>query len=385
MRINENGIRGIFKNIIYLSFSKRMAKRLSEAEKPHVSKVVGVLLILGAILIGIGIILLVASNWQRMPSTIKLILLFTITIATYIFGWKLKFNSPKLGSTLLFLASIFVGATIFLTAQIFNFSAGTGFHLLLLLWFIAIAPLSYAFDSLPILVLSLLVFTLWMMSFIGGGQLGGIASGFQGSMLTFLFYGITLYGVGYLHTAFSRFKIPYQAYGLFFYFLSLYILLISNLYGIFDVSRALHWMFYVFFIGAILTVAITPIYITKGLGRINEFVLLIFAFLGGVIVWLISVYPQVFSSLTTTILLNVIFFLLTILAIFSGYYMGAISVINIGMFFFVLYLFYFYFTTVFVYLEKSLALIIGGIILLVLGWYLERTRKYLVGGIKNKP
>ena len=79
------------------------------------------------IFLGIGIILFVASNWSKIPDFFKLILLFGTTFVLYFVGWKLKFDTkshPKPGNALLFLASIFVGATIFLTAQIFNVKFG---------------------------------------------------------------------------------------------------------------------------------------------------------------------------------------------------------------------------------------------------------------------
>ena len=88
----------------------------SAAEEDKQSGLITVVSVLGSLLVGIGAILFVASNWDKIPNALKFILLFGTTFATYFWGWKLKFKTPsypEIGHILLFLASIFVGVTIF--------------------------------------------------------------------------------------------------------------------------------------------------------------------------------------------------------------------------------------------------------------------------------
>ena len=160
---------------------------IERGEKDHHGKLIEIVSIIGAVLVGLGIIVFVASNWQRIPSFFKLFLLFGTTFATYFAGWKLEHDThPMLGSALSLLAALFTGGTIFLTAQIFHVEANV--HWLLLLWFIAVAPLSYGLESRLILILSMFVFGGWMVAY-GKSDAAG----------AFLFYGLTLFGIGYLH------------------------------------------------------------------------------------------------------------------------------------------------------------------------------------------
>jgi hypothetical protein len=81
-------------------------KNLKKAGSSGLTTVVSVM---GALLVGIGVILFVASNWKNIPGLLKLILLFGITFATYFAGWDLKFGrrtSPKLGHAIMVFGNI---------------------------------------------------------------------------------------------------------------------------------------------------------------------------------------------------------------------------------------------------------------------------------------
>lgn len=375
-------------NIINSSQSQAILSKYGLAKKPEKVKVqkeeekhtklITVISIIGAILIGLGVIVFVASNWQEIPSFFKLIILFGTTFATYFAGWKLQHNThPKIGHSFLFLGSLFAGATIFLTAQIFHVEANV--HWLSLLWFIAIFPLSYGFDSKPTLVLSLLTFGLWMAMY---GEFEGAG--------VFLFYGLTLYGVGYLHekTKFSKFRISYQSFGLFFTLAVFYSVIVSELNIIEEIGS--HWLSYVFLITAIATIISSAFYLGRGTGKKHEFAWNLVAFVSALSVFILSLtidnIPHDLSGNLWAFLIffHIMFFLLVIATTFSGYYQRITSFVNIGLLFFVLYIGYFYFTTVFQYLPKSLALVIGGAILLGGGWYLEKKRRSIIEEIESK-
>jgi len=220
------------------------------------SKLVFAVSVLGALLIGLGMMVFVASNWQAIPAFLKLGILYGTTFTAYFAGWKIGIDTkkfPKLGDALLFLGSIMVGVTLALTAQIFNIEAN--FTRFFLIWFIAIAPLSYGFKSRSNLILSLLLFGAWLSAFMSGsGGVFNLIFGFFEGFGVFLFYGITLYGIGYLHdkTKFENFKGTYQSFGLFYTLLILYTVIVSEL-QILEES-GLHWLSYVFLATAFLTV-----------------------------------------------------------------------------------------------------------------------------------
>lgn len=48
--------------------------------------------VIGAILLGLGAIMLVASNWQTMPDIVKVLILAGSTFTAYISGYVLKYE-----------------------------------------------------------------------------------------------------------------------------------------------------------------------------------------------------------------------------------------------------------------------------------------------------
>ena len=393
------------KGIISSSQAQAILAEYGLAEKPakvsvpksdkKENKLITVISTIGALLIGLGVILFVGSNWQVIPTIAKLIILSGGTFATYFAGWKLQYSGhPKAGHSLLFLGSLFTGATIFLVAQIFNIQANI--HWLLLLWFIAVAPLSYGFNSKPTLILSLLIFAGWLGFYIGQGvNYDKVdASSIQ---ILFMFYGLTLFGVGYLHerTKFNFFSRAFQGFGMLFTLSTLYVFLISvseswNSYlrvtnqGLFPPF----WLFYVFFITALISVSASVFYMHRGKGKIHEVAWNLLAFLSVLAAWFGNpLLPNIASTGAYwgyVIIFHSIFFALVLLTIFSGYHQGISSYVNIGLLFFVLYILYLYFTTFVKYLPKSLAFIIGGIILLAGGWFLENKRREIIQQIERK-
>jgi uncharacterized membrane protein len=75
----------------------------------------------GAIVIGLGVILLFAYNWEEIPKFGKLALVFLAVIASHAGGLRLLSKPgwrPKLGEAILALGTMFYGAGIWLVAQI---------------------------------------------------------------------------------------------------------------------------------------------------------------------------------------------------------------------------------------------------------------------------
>ncbi|MAG15469.1 hypothetical protein CMO88_00235 [Candidatus Woesearchaeota archaeon] len=384
---------------------KKTQKVEYEAEEDHhhhhrSSKTIAVISTLGAILVGIGVILFVASNWRAIPDFAKIILLFGTTSATYFAGWKLKFdkpNYPAVGESLLLLASLFVGATIFLTAQIYNVPANSSF--LILLWFLAIAPLSYALSSNPILVISILTFAGWMRAELGGY----FNANFFSTMLIFLAFGISLYGAGQLHKMFekfAKFSIIYQTVGLIyilfsFFFFSLeigYRMPSTDLFGSFFAS-AIFAIFVITSIGSIVGVLVSNRSKKAGM---YEFLLLLVSFFGFAVITVVSFLKDNFMSEVTSpyrnsylqpsegfltsmfILFTLLLFVVAIGTILVGYYKGITPFVNIGIFFFVIGLAHIYLNTAYRFLPRSIALILGGIFLIAGAVYLEKKRRELI-------
>jgi len=389
----------------------KLAERSSTELKPRPgsSKVTTVISILGAVLVGMGAILFVASNWDKIPDALKMILLAGTTLSTYYAGWKLKYerkDRPALGDALLLLASIFVGVTIFLTAQILNVNADT--HWLVFLWFLSILPLGYTFNSKSILSLNIFTFILWTFFFVGSDDLS--LSIFE-IFMSYLLVGVNLYGLGQLHTRYekyARFRTIYQGFGLFFILLSYFFFSTETLYfNILTNMESTTWQvqaFSILFAITALVFMISSLRIYKQHEEVKyEFFVLLMAFLG----WVGTNALRLFrDKLTTTITegsyytytyrevdphiatalfvgFNLILIILSIASILIGYHRSTVPFINIGMFFFVLGVLNLYFTTLYGLLPRSIAFIIGGLVLIALSWYLEKKRQILIMEIKG--
>ncbi|MDY6964802.1 MAG: DUF2157 domain-containing protein [Halobacteriota archaeon] len=366
-------------------------------EEANSSRSISAISISGAILVGAGAILFIASNWEKIPRFIRLILLFGTTFGTYFTGWRLEYDTksrPILGHALIFLASILVGVTILLTAQIFHINANEEW--LILLWFLTIVPFVYAFDSKPILGLSIFTFVLWM----GLNDFFDLIIGYRVEFVTFLFYllfGICLYSLGILHNRierYSRFGVTYEGVGLFFILISYYsiILHLPNrvIFGDIDgMDWVNRFLFVLFGITALISIMVTFLRLDK-LKRVkNEFYILSIAIFGWIIIWLFNIFEDALTITTTSTypelspgasvlifsVFNLIFFVSSIGSILIGYHKKIGSFFSLGAVFFALGVLNLYFTEYYELLPRSLTFIIGGAILLGGGWYFENKRR----------
>jgi uncharacterized membrane protein len=127
-------------------------------EKEDTSKkTINIIVTIGAILIGAGIFSLIASNWQEMTRSTKVIVILISMLISYSVGWYLKekSNLPKTGQALILLGAIIYGAGIFLIAQMFNIRANwpDGF----ILWMIGVVVMAFAVESYSLFYLAILL------------------------------------------------------------------------------------------------------------------------------------------------------------------------------------------------------------------------------------
>jgi len=120
---------------------------------------------LGALVLGFGIILMIASNWDSFGDIAKLIGFLTLLIGSHASGFALAHRGyEKMASKLHFLGAGLFIAGIGLIAQIFHLhsSAGTSY----LVWAIAIAPLAFTLRNGSIALLSIIAFYVWGITYI---------------------------------------------------------------------------------------------------------------------------------------------------------------------------------------------------------------------------
>ncbi len=124
---------------------------------------------LGAVIVGLGVILLLAYNWDDLPKFVKLALLFGSMLAAHAAGARLRGQPgwrPQLGEALSLLGSVLFGANIWLVAQIYNIDEHfpNGF----LFWGLGALALAWAMDSVPQALLAVVALTVWGCTEVAG-------------------------------------------------------------------------------------------------------------------------------------------------------------------------------------------------------------------------
>ncbi len=117
---------------------------------------------LGAVIVGLGIILLLAYNWDDIPKAAKLGVIFGTVAAAHGAGLWLRGKGDwraGLGEAFFLLGSMIFGAGIWLVAQIYNIDEHypNGF----LLWGLGALALAWAIDSVPQSILAAVTLTIW--------------------------------------------------------------------------------------------------------------------------------------------------------------------------------------------------------------------------------
>lgn len=131
------------------------------------SRFINTITTLGSILIGLGILLFVASNWDKLGRASKITIIFLVlsffNLASFYFR-NIKKGYPGLGEGFLLVGAFSFGAGIWLIAQIYqihyNFSAG------ILFWILGIFPIVFLFRTWTILALSSILSVVWLCSYI---------------------------------------------------------------------------------------------------------------------------------------------------------------------------------------------------------------------------
>lgn len=352
------------------------------------NRLVVVLSTLGAILIGAGIISFVAANWQGLPAIAKLVILIGGQTATYWAAYQLQFvrGFPKVGGAVMFTGAAWFGANVFLVAQSYHLS--TNNPDLMIWWFLGILPLAYLARSKAITVMAVGIFTIgisWKTAGIGENT----ESAFM-VMGSLLLIATALYATGMLHLRRDNLKFhagPYLVTGTLLAIGVTYILTFDDLFrdsyrGSLQEFQALTGSYIA--IGAIVS-AITiaaVIAATRNTATFGGTLVSKYGESGAVALvigfgWFAAALP--FNSPTPYV---IVFNLLLIFLIFGTIILGIVNkreaLVNVGIIFFVIDLSTRYIELTVDMLDTSLAFIVGGILLLGVGYGMERARRKLL-------
>ena len=122
------------------------------------SRVVSVIAVMGAALVGLGIIAAVAANWSAIPMGTRLVMMAVGTPALYFAGWLLiqRWGFNRIGITVILIGAIAFGASIHLIAQIYHVPVYS--PNLMAAWFLGVIPVAYITRSKAVATLAVILF-----------------------------------------------------------------------------------------------------------------------------------------------------------------------------------------------------------------------------------
>lgn len=350
---------------------------LDEKRERRSNKFIIVISTIGAVLLGTGAILFIASNWQVLSSIVKMLILIGTTGAAYAAGYYLKYQYgelPRVGGALMLLGALLFGATVMLTAQIYHVAANH--HSLVLIWLIGILPLVYSIRTVPMAFLAAALLMLWVGLFIGNYGYPML----EGNMnLVYAASALALFGFGGLH-----YKLPgmdkvahtFRIIALKILMVTLFLLTFrffsrSNLdafpEGSFGLTEVL----------ASYLLAFVALLLNWFIRKEDKSVLLESLVGLGILLLLLIFYIFPSTTLVYVVLFNLLFLAVTLLLIYYGYSNGDIRIVNMGLFWLAVFLIAKYFDWFFMLLDRALFFLIGGVIFVAGGILLEKQRRQI--------
>ncbi|MGY0374800.1 DUF2157 domain-containing protein [Clostridium sp. JNZ J1-5] len=310
-----------------------------------------ILVTIGSILIGLGILSFIASNWEYIGKIAKILIIVVFLGFSIFASFRLEKGYPKTSRAMLYLSTLIYGAGIFLMEQIFNYSGE--FQLAFLLW------------SVGVLVMSILLREKLLFLFAHVLSIIYISGSFNENIIV---YSLILICVFYIaskyfnHDKIVTFFNNLVALDFLLYFL--YYKYLDNIY-----------VAIVFFIVGLI--------MYYGKHRLNIEVFKLQGIIVSGISGVMLTYKQGWEELLFIKNGSYIAICFGILFLIYLLYLVRRGSLTALVFTCVLILRY-YFDTLYDFMPKSLFFIVGGFILLGFGYYFERLRKNSGGALDEK-
>jgi len=305
-----------------------------------------VVVTIGALLVGLGILSFIASNWDGISHLVKLLIIFGVFWGVNFAGYRLSENNPKTSRSFIYLGTLVYGAGIFLIGQMYNF--GGDFPTAFLLWSLGVLPVAFQLKDKYLMLFANILFGVYLygsfdMNFPYAGWAGVPVvylafNYFEKSRLLLFFANLTSLSFILLIT------LRYEVKGL--YVLLLFFAIGLVMYGV------KHTLVHdIFRVQGNMLLGVTGVILT-----IPE-------------LWIVVVSAQ--STRLISLLFSLAFVALLFFFIRKG---SLISLL------FVCVTIFRYYTDTFAFLPKSMFFIVGGLLLLGFGFYFERMMKTSKGG-----
>ncbi|WP_281975428.1 DUF2157 domain-containing protein [Halobacillus litoralis] len=360
------------------------------------------LLSFAAIFIGLGFLTFVASNWSYLTDIGRLAILLTSLLSFYIIGeWVYRKRSKRVGVSLILIALLVFGSSIFLVGQMYHYTTFSAFPFFL--WslvgfglYMILKETTFFHATLIIMTVGQLYsgivyqdFHLWLgLLFILG--MGAVVK--QTRALPH----IMAFSISYvLQAVILVFSEGVPSYWLIAFFLLLYVM------DDFLIEKGKRRIFKTSSILSIFTMLLLQVFFlgNEYVGELTESSLYFF------LVWaILFVFAVIRSAMSSTnyywidlllfvpvfrfefgdVLSLVILFLYALLWLVSGYQQEVTRWINKGTVAFLLTTFVAYFQLAWDFMNRSLFFFVGGLLLFVLSYFLEKKRRTFHKGGEDK-
>ncbi|WP_028781999.1 DUF2157 domain-containing protein [Thalassobacillus devorans] len=354
-----------------------------------------ILLTLAAIFIGLGFLSFIASNWGVIPDIARMAIIIIAMTSFYFAGDKVyRTRSETVGISLLLIAVLIFGSGIFLTGQMYNYTSFSAFPFFV--WALAALLVFAIYDERTLFVAAIVITTIGQVYSAGNFSEFNLLLGllFVSGFSYYVYHRAdwlyaTLFTLSYILQAVILAFVEHHSYHwLLVYFLALYLL------GILVSKQALKIPFTKLSIATMFILVIWQVFFldmeffTESLG--GEFF-----FLTIWVVLSLSVMVLLWKRNHLIFLLNLVLFLpvfyletgsmvaLILLFIYSlgwllrGYQSENSGIVTKGTVAFVISTVVAYAQLAWDFMDKSLFFFIGGILLFLLSFFLERKRRNL--------
>ena len=355
-----------------------------------------IIAIFGTVLVGLGVIGLVAVNWSDISDTAKLGLMVAFTSACYVVGWLLAYRSdfPRTGIAIILLGAILFGASIHLIAQSFN--VAVNHPNLVTAWFIGVIPLAYITKSKPVMVLSMIL----LLSALGFRAQWWSSNGLGGevffwALIAYMLIAAGLFAVGRLHGRSADYQIfarVYEIWGFVIAGIATYLLGSLFLWTEFDFSDSA-WPTVEYWVTIAASVAISAIgmYLAfkwdkstnEGSNRWQWEVGGVLAIIG---IALLTLIGLVASAAWFWLPFNAVILAAVVAMVNAGIRFNRNYLVNIAFALFSVTVItrYFEIGAKLEILDQAVAYIVAGVLLIAMGLGLERLRRRIIDNIRTR-
>ena len=371
---------------------------LPEAGAAARSRAAAILATMGALALGLGVILFFASNWAAISKEVKLALMVIGVPAVYGAGYWLRYYKQylRVGTAIILLAAILYGAAIHLVAQAYH--VPVNHPNLVLVWFLGVIPLAYVTRSHSVLVLALIL----MLSAVGFRGQSWLEDWDLIPFLGFPLYlvlGLGLYGLGKAQRQFELtrvYALPFELVGLLVAFAATYFLAFQEWWkeyssfgfdgtGALDGVSAEFWGLFgvAALVSALGLLAAGLFRYRRGLswrGTLCEGLMMLSLLVAASLVIFLPLRNDIFYP----VVFNILFLVGAIGLLLLGYVQGRELLINLAVLFFALQVFARYFEFGFDLLDRSIVFVGAGVILLAGGFAMERGRRRMVDRLRSQ-